>query len=73
MQEEKDKKVAARDMYTRAVRETGCQNVEKERPELLLIFSQFPNEVEALDDFIHELKAKAEMCVGTDESVGVVY
>lgn len=70
--EETDLKERAKRVLDRATRETGCKNVGKQKPELQKIFDTFPNDLEQLDDMIHDLKAKAEMCTGTDQSVGVV-
>ena len=55
-------------MLERAKRETGVSKPE-ERPEIVAEFSHFPNELEAIEDVIHELRAKAQACVGTDQSV----
>ena len=33
------------------------------------IFGDLPNELDQIDDKIHDLQAQAEMCMGTDENV----
>lgn len=40
-----------------------------DNPRLMEIFSDLPNELERLDDLIHDFQAQAEMCMGTDENV----
>ena len=40
-----------------------------ENQQLMEMFNDFPNELERLDDMIHDLQAQAEMCMGTDENV----
>ena len=37
--------------------------------QLVELFNDFPNELERLDDMMHDLQAKAEMCMGADENV----
>ena len=72
--EENAVKERAKRMHERAARETGVRKGYWERPELPTIFDAFPQDLEALDDLIHDLKAKADLCTGTDRSVswGVV-
>ena len=69
--EEKDLKLIAKRAIDKAEKETGCKDVKNDNPRLYKTFQQFPDDQAMLDDRIHETRAKAEMCMGTDQSVGV--
>lgn len=66
--EEQEAMERAQRMLEKAKRETGVSKPQ-ERPEIVAEFGHFPNELEAIEDVIHELMAKAQACVGTDQSV----
>lgn len=70
--EEGELKEKALHAFNRASKETGCKDVARERPDLYKTFGKLTNDLEELDDLIHELKAKVDMCMGTDQSVGGV-
>lgn len=57
-------------MMKRAVSESGGRLQDK--PELARAFNSLPNRLDLIEDMIHELRAQAEACVGTNQSVGVV-
>lgn len=59
-------KEKAGQLLSRARKETGQLT-----DELLASFRMFPDQLEAIEDRIHELSAQAEMCIGVDRSVGV--
>ena len=59
-------KEKARLLLERAQRETGMES-----PDSNGIFAMFPDSLDEIDDKIHELKAEAELCMGTNQSVGV--
>lgn len=58
-------------LLARAKRETGCRSLS-ENPELMGTFRMLPDDLELIEDRIHDMRAKAELCVGTDQSVGVI-
>ena len=66
--EEKTTKEKASALLNRAQRECGVKN-PSDKPQLMEIFSDLPNELDRLNDMIHDLQAQAEMCMGTDENV----
>ena len=66
--EERVSKERANAYLNKARRECGVQN-PSENQQLMEMFNDFPNELERLDDMIHDLQAQAEMCMGTDEHV----
>ena len=66
--EERLSKERANALLNRARKECKVQN-PSDNPELMEMFNDFPNELDRLDDMIHDLQAQAEMCVGTDENV----
>ena len=70
--EEKISKDRANALLNRARKECGVQN-PGDNPRLMEIFSDLPNELERLNDMIHDLQAQAEMCMGTDENVRKEY
>ena len=55
-------------MFNKARRECGVQN-PSDNQQLVELFNDFPNELERLDDMIHDFQAQAEMCMGADENV----
>ena len=55
-------------MFNKARRECGVQN-PSDNQQLVELFNDFPNELERLDDMIHDLQVQAEMCMGADENV----
>ena len=61
-------KERANALLNRARKECGVQN-PSDNPQLMEIFNDIPNELDRLDDMIHDLQAQAEMCMGTDENV----
>ena len=67
-QEVDELKENARRKLERASKESGVSKPE----ELKAAFNLLPNRLEEIEDQIHELRAQAEACVGTDQSVGVV-
>ncbi len=56
----------AKHCLDRATRETGMKTPDEQ---LKRIFAMFPNQLDKVEDKIHELRAQAEMCEGTDCSV----
>lgn len=70
-QETEDLKVKARRSLEKASKESGVSRLEN-RPDLDAAFKLLPNTLADIEDLIHELRAQAEACVGTDQSVGVV-
>lgn len=61
-------KERANALLNKARKECGVQN-PSDNQHLMEMFNDFPNELERLDDMIHDLQAQAEMCMGTDENV----
>ena len=68
--EERVTKERASALLNRAQKECGVKN-PGDKPELMEIFNDLPNELDRLNDTIHDLQAQAEMCMGTDENVRV--
>ena len=66
--QERVSKERANALLNKARRECGVQN-PSDNQQLMEMFNDFPNELERLDDMIHDLQAQAEMCMGTDENV----
>lgn len=66
--DERISKDRANALLNRARKECEVQN-PSDNPRLMEIFSDLPNELERLDDLIHDFQAQAEMCMGTDENV----
>ena len=69
--EERVSKERANALLNRARKECGVQN-PSDNPKLMEMFNNFPNELDRLDDMIHDLVAQAEMCMGTDENVRAI-
>ena len=64
-------KVKARMMLEKAQKECGV-NRPGDKPDMEMAFHVLPNTLEEVEDMIHELRAQAEACIDTDQSVGVV-
>lgn len=62
MNEAKEK---ARRLLEIAQRETSMDS-----PDSSGSFAMFPDSIDEIDDKIHELRAEAELCMGTNQSVG---
>ena len=62
-------KSRAKQCLDRATKETGMKTPDDH---LKSIFAMFPNELNKVEDKIHELRAQAELCEGTDRSVSTV-
>lgn len=68
--EEGELKEKAKRMLDRAKKECGV-NKPEDKPDMERAFTLLPNQLDEVEDMIHELRAQAEACVGTDQSVGV--
>ncbi len=66
--QERVSKERANALLNKARKECGVQN-PSDNQHLMEMFNDFPNELERLDDMIHDLQAQAEMCMGADENV----
>jgi hypothetical protein len=58
--------------FLRKAQEVCGVSTPEDKPDIAKAFTVLPNTLEEVEDLIHELKAQAEACVGTDQSVGVV-
>ena len=65
---ENDSKAIAGQLLAVAREKTGARNPE-DNPDLLSSFGLFPDQLDAIDEKLHDLRAQAEMCAGTDMHV----
>lgn len=65
---ENDSKAEAGRLLAMAREETGARKPE-DKPDLLHSFSFFPDQLDTIDEKLHDLRAQAEMCAGTDKHV----
>ena len=68
LHDENTSKERASKLLSHARKVTGVSKPE-DKPELLDTFRNYPDDLEAIDDRIHELRAQADLCVSTDDSV----
>jgi len=65
---EAQSKQLASDLLTKARRETGVHKPE-DNPELMRAFQLFPDQLDKIEEHLHDLQAQADISAGTDVQV----
>ena len=68
MESESLSKRLASDLLSRARQETGVHKPE-DNPELMRSFQLFPDQLDKIEEQLHDLNAQAEISAGTDAQV----